>query len=34
MLIFEYIKQFEKTKQQELEYKNRKRIGYNQTGED
>lgn len=28
MLIFEYIKQFEQTKQQELEYKNRKRIGF------
>ncbi len=26
MLIFEYIKQFEEVKQQELEYKNRKRI--------
>ena len=28
MLVFEYIKQFEKTKQQELEQKNRKPIGY------
>ena len=28
MLIFEYIKQFEKTKQQELEQRNRKTIGY------
>jgi len=28
MLIFEYIKQFEKTKQQELEQRNRKKIGY------
>ena len=28
MLIFEYIKQFEETKQQELEQKNRKIIGY------
>jgi len=28
MLIFEYIKQFEETKQQELEQKNRKRIGF------
>lgn len=28
MLIFEYIKQFEEVKQQELEYKNRKRIGF------
>ncbi len=33
MLIFEYIKQFEEAKQQELEYKDRKRIGYNQTDE-
>ena len=28
MLIFEYIKQFEEAEQQELEQKNRKRIGY------
>lgn len=28
MLIFEYIKQFEEVKQQELEYQNRKRIGF------
>jgi len=28
MLIFEYIKQFEEIKQQELEQKNRKRIGF------
>jgi len=28
MLIFEYIKQFEEAKQQELEYQNRKRIGF------
>jgi len=28
MLLFEYIKQFEETKQQELEQKNRPRIGY------
>jgi phage regulator Rha-like protein len=28
MLIFEYIKQFEEAKQQELEYRNRKRIGF------
>jgi len=34
MLVFEYIKQFEETKQQELKYKNRKRIGYNQTDKD
>ncbi len=34
MLIFEYIKQFEEAKQQELEYKNRKRIGYKTSGEE
>ena len=34
MLIFKYIKQFKEAKQQELEYKNRKRIGYNQTDKD
>jgi hypothetical protein len=28
MLIFEYLKQFEQTKQQELEQKNRRKIGY------
>ncbi len=28
LLIFEYLKQLEKTKQEELEYKNRKQIGY------
>lgn len=28
LLIFEYIKQFEDIKQQELDYKNRKRIGF------
>ncbi|MCE5347840.1 MAG: ORF6N domain-containing protein [Bacteroidales bacterium] len=28
MLIFEYLKQFEKAKQEELEYKNRPRIGF------
>ena len=28
LLIFEYIKQFEETKQQELEQQNRKRIGF------
>jgi hypothetical protein len=28
MLIFEYIKQFETAKQEELEYKNRKKIGF------
>lgn len=34
MLIFEYIKQFEETKQQELEQKNRKRIGYKTSEEE
>ncbi len=29
MLIFEYLKQFEKAKQEELEFKNRPRIGFN-----
>jgi hypothetical protein len=33
MLIFEYLKQLEKTKQEELEYKNRPRIGYNASKE-
>lgn len=33
MLIFEYIKQFEETKQQELEQKNRTRIGYKTSEE-
>lgn len=28
LLIFEYIKQFEEVKQEELDYKNRKRIGF------
>lgn len=28
MLIFEYLKQFEEAKQQHLEQKNRKKIGY------
>ena len=27
-LIFEYLKQFEKTKQEELDFKNRPRIGF------
>lgn len=31
MLIFEYIKQFEEIKQQELEYQNREPIGYKQS---
>jgi len=33
LLIFEYIKQFEEVKQQELEYKNRKRIGFKKSDE-
>ena len=33
MLIFEYIKQFEEVKQQELEYNNRKRIGFKRPKE-
>ncbi len=31
MLIFEYLKQFEEIKQQELEYQNRKPIGFKQS---
>ncbi len=34
MLIFEYIKQFEESKQKELEYKNRKRVGYRTSSEE
>lgn len=34
ILIFEYIKQFEEVKRQDLEYKNRKRIGYRTSGKD
>ncbi|HPE57807.1 MAG TPA: ORF6N domain-containing protein [Bacteroidales bacterium] len=34
MMIFEYLKQLEKTKQEELEYKNRKRIGYKRKEEE
>jgi len=34
MLIFEYIKQFEEARQQELEYQNRKRIGFKTPGKD
>lgn len=34
MLIFEYIKQFEETKQEELEFRNRKPIGYKLKEED
>ena len=33
-LIFEYLKQFEKTKQEELEYKNRPKIGFKQKGKE
>jgi hypothetical protein len=33
MLIFEYIKQFEDAKRHELEYRNRKRIGFKSTEE-
>ena len=34
MLIFEYLKQLEQTKQEELECRNRKRIGFKRTGEE
>jgi hypothetical protein len=30
VLIFKYLKQLEKTKQDEIEYKNRKRVGFEQ----
>ncbi len=33
LLIFEYLKHLEQTKQEELEYKNRKRIGYKRPDE-
>lgn len=33
LLIFEYIKQFEEVKQEELDYKNRKRIGFKTSEE-
>jgi len=33
MLIFEYLKQLEKTRQDEFDYKNRPRIGYNPSKE-
>ena len=33
MLLFEYIKQFEEAKQQQLEQANRKKIGYRKSGE-
>jgi hypothetical protein len=34
MLIFEYLKQLEKAKQEELDQKNRKKIGYKRSDED
>ncbi len=34
MLIFEYLKQLEKTKQEELEYRNRQQIGYKRSKEE
>jgi len=34
MLIFEYLKQFEENKKQQLEQTNRKRIGFKNTGEE
>ncbi len=34
LLIFEYLKQLEQTKQEELEYKPRKRIGFKRTEEE
>ena len=34
MLIFEYLKQFEEAKQQQLEQSNRKRIGFKTTGKE
>lgn len=33
MLIFEYLKQLENTKQEEIEYKNRPKIGFNPSNE-
>jgi hypothetical protein len=33
LLIFEYLKQLEQVKQQELEIKERKRIGFNRSNE-
>jgi len=33
LLVFEYLKQFEETKQQHLEQANRKKIGYRKSGE-
>ena len=32
LLIFEYLKQFEEAKQQQLEQQNRKKIGYSKSG--
>jgi len=32
MIVFEYLKQFEQIKQQELEQKNRPKIGYKPSG--
>jgi len=34
MLIFEYLKQFEEAKQQQLDQDNRKRIGFKTSGKD
>ena len=34
MLIFEYIKQFEEVKQEELEHRNREKIGFKQQNKD
>jgi hypothetical protein len=34
LLIFEYLKQLEQVKQQELEHKSRKRVGFKRTDED
>jgi len=33
LLIFEYLRQLEKTKQEEIDYKNRPRIGFNPSKE-
>ncbi|MBN2890576.1 MAG: ORF6N domain-containing protein [Bacteroidales bacterium] len=33
MIIFEYLREFEEAKQKEIEYQNRKRIGYKRKGE-
>jgi excinuclease UvrABC nuclease subunit len=34
LLVFKYLKQIEEAKQEELEYKNRKRIGYKMINEE